>query len=42
MEQEEHRKQAWLEQRKNEGLDRDRAARKVEKKQTPWADMVGG
>jgi hypothetical protein len=39
--QEEHHKQAWLEQRKNEWMDHERAAWEVEGKQTPWAEWSG-
>jgi len=34
-------KQAWLEQRKNEWMDHERAAWEIEGKQTPWAEWSG-
>jgi hypothetical protein len=39
--QEEYHKQAWLEQRKNEWLDDERAVWEVGGKQMPWAEWVG-
>jgi hypothetical protein len=39
--QEEPRKQAWLEQQKNTWLDHERAAWEAEGKQTPWAEWLG-
>ncbi|MGE0684217.1 MAG: ferritin-like domain-containing protein [Candidatus Binatia bacterium] len=34
-------KQVWLEQRKNEWMDHERAAWEIEGKQTPWAEWSG-
>lgn len=40
-EHEARQKQAWLEQRKNDWMDHERAAWEIEGKQTPWAEWSG-